>query len=71
MNSTEKVAEVISDWFSEYASIFAFDGEKEFEDFDLEQMKEVNVNKLWELVSPKLKELVVDYVECAIEDKTE
>ena len=69
MNTTEKVANTISGWYDNYASTYDFDAAIQFEDFSLEEMKEVDVEKVWELVSPKLKQLVSDYVLSGIEDK--
>lgn len=71
MNTTESIAEVIKTWFEEYASVYEFDGRKEFEDFSLEDMKSVDVEKLWESVAPTLKTLVADYIESQIEELDE
>lgn len=71
MNTTENVAEVIKTWFEEYASVYEFDGRKEFEDFSLEDMKSVDVEQLWDSVAPTLKKLVAEYVEAQIEELDE
>lgn len=66
---TENVAENIWSWFDNYASLYEFDSTVQFEDFSLEDLKKVDADKMWEILAPKLKELVVSYVEGEIEDR--
>lgn len=66
---TKKVAESIADWFDNYASVYEFDSGVQFEDFSIKDLKSVNKNDLWEIIAPKLKELVIDYVDCEIQDR--
>lgn len=66
---TKNIAENIVDWFENYASVYEFDSRIQFEDISLEDLKKVNIEQAWELIAPKLKDLVKDYVECEIEDR--
>jgi hypothetical protein len=71
MNKSEKVAEVISEWFQEYASVFEFDGRIEFDGLSLEDMKSVDVDAVWAKVAPVVQKLVKDYIEAQIEELDE
>lgn len=66
---TKNIAENIVDWFENYASVYEFDSRIQFEDISLEDLKKVNIEQAWELIAPKLKDLVKNYVECEIEDR--
>jgi hypothetical protein len=71
MNKTVDVADTIESWFDEYASVFEFDGRKEFKGLSLEDMKSVDVEQVWGRISPTLKQLVSDYVTAQIEELAE
>ena len=66
---TKNLAENIWSWFDNYASIFEFDSATQFEDFSIKDLKNVDRDQLWEILAPKLKELVTDYVDCEIQDR--
>jgi len=66
---TKNIAENIIDWFDNYASAYEFDSRIQFEDISLEDLKKVDIELAWELIAPKLKDLVKSYVEGEIEDR--
>lgn len=66
---TENVAKSIWSWFDNYASSYEFDSRIQFEDISLDDLKKVDTEKMWEILAPKLKELVSSYVEGEIEDR--
>lgn len=66
---TKMVAKSIVDWFDNYASVYEFDSSIQFEDFSIKDLKSVDRDQMWEIIAPKLKELVVDYVDCEIQDR--
>ena len=66
---TKNLAENIWSWFDNYASVYEFDSGVQFEEISLEDLKKVNTEKMWEILAPKLKELVKDYVDCEIQDR--
>jgi hypothetical protein len=68
VNKNNEVAGEIVGWFENYASSYEFDTRIQFEDFSLEDMKSCDLETVWSIVGPKVKELVGDYLESAIED---
>jgi len=68
VNKNNEVANNIAAWFENYASSYEFDTRIQFEDFSLEDMKSCDLETVWSIVGPKVKELVGDYLQSGIED---
>ena len=71
MNKNNEVAGGIVGWFENYASAYEFDTRIQFESFSLEDMKSCDIETVWAIVGPKVKELVESYLEGGIEDLEE
>ena len=67
-NKNSEVANEIVEWFENYASVYEFDTRIQFEDFSLEDIKSCDLESVWAIVGPKVKELVGQYLEGGIED---
>jgi hypothetical protein len=67
-NKNNEVANEIVGWFENYASVYEFDTRIQFEAFSLEDMKSCDLETVWSIVGPKVKELVGQYLEAGIED---
>ena len=65
-SSEEIIAQEIVSWFEEYASAFSnFEPNEEFCDtLDDDEFKNLDLDKLWEIVGPHLKDLIKEYLEC-------
>jgi hypothetical protein len=70
-NKNNEVANEIIGWFENYASVYEFDTRIQFESFSLEDMKSCDLETVWAMVGPKVKELVGSYLEGGIEDHAE
>jgi hypothetical protein len=68
MNKNNAVAAEIVEWFENYASVYEFDTRIQFEKFSLEDMNSCDLETVWSIVGPKVKELVGQYLEAGIED---
>lgn len=63
-SSEEKIARPIVSWFKEYASAYKFEPDLQFSNkLDDDAFKNLDLDKLWDLVSPHLKDLIKDYLE--------
>ncbi len=63
-SSEEIIARPIVEWFEEYASAYKFEPDLQFSgELDDDKFKKINLDKLWDLVSPHLKDLVKNYLE--------
>jgi hypothetical protein len=71
VNKNNEVANEIIGWFENYASVYEFDTRIQFESFSLEDMKSCDLETVWAMVGPKVKELVGSYLEGGIEDHAE
>ena len=70
-NKNNEVANEIVGWFENYASVYEFDTRIQFESFSLKDMKSCDLETVWAMVGPKVKELVASYLEGGIEDHAE
>ena len=68
VNKNNEVAGNIVGWFENYASVYEFDTRIQFEDFSLEDMKSCDLETVWAIVGPKVKELVESYLQAQIEE---
>jgi len=68
VNKNNEVAGEIVGWFENYASVYEFDTRIQFEDFSLEDMKSCDLETVWSIVGPKVKELVENYLQAQIEE---
>jgi hypothetical protein len=68
MNKNNEVANNIAAWFENYASVYEFDTRIQFEDFSKEDLESCDLETIWSIVGPKVKELVAIYLEGGIED---
>jgi hypothetical protein len=68
VNKNNEVAGEIVGWFENYASVYEFDTRIQFEDFSLEDMKSCDLETVWAIVGPKVKELVESYLQAQIEE---
>jgi hypothetical protein len=68
VNKNNEVAGEIVGWFENYASVYEFDTRIQFEDFSLEDMKSCDLETVWSIVGPMVKELVESYLQAQIEE---
>lgn len=60
----EKIALAIRYWFSENASAYHFASNYEFQgELNDDEFKNLDLDKIWDLVAPDLKNYVKDYLE--------
>ena len=63
-SSEEIIARPIVSWFEEYASAYNFEPNGQFfRELDDDKFKNLDLDKLWELVGPHLKDLIKEYLE--------
>ena len=63
-SSEEIIARPIVSWFKEYASAYNFEPNGQFlRELDDDKFKNLDLDKLWELVGPCLKDLIKEYLE--------
>ena len=71
-SSEEIIARPIVSWFEKHASYYEFNSNEEFnEKLDDDEFKNLDLDKLWEIVGPYLKDLIKDYLECYESDDGE
>lgn len=58
----KKVAKEIISWFETYADYYEFEQSETFADYSLKSLKSVDPEKLWEILAPQVKEIVVGYL---------
>ena len=71
MSKNNEVANEIVAWFENYASVYEFDTRVQFEDFSKADLESCDIETVWAIVGPAVKELVAGYLEGAIEDHEE
>jgi hypothetical protein len=71
MNKNSEVANEIAAWFENYASVYEFDTRIQFEDFSKADLESCDIETVWAIVGPVVKELVANYLEGGIEDHEE
>jgi hypothetical protein len=69
--ASKNIAEIVWAWYENYASGYEFDTDMQFQETDIKEVKAANVDEVWAILEPKLKELVSSYITGHIENNEE
>ena len=65
--ASKNIADIVWSWYDNYASVYEFDTDIQFQDTDIKEVKAANVDEVWAILEPKIKKLVSGYITGHIE----